>query len=140
MALFMLPLLLFAATQADFLKQYPSIKMTWQQLSTLGNPLPHYLLYTLIYAFSFFTVELLFRGALVVFLKKEIAQACIMPMVVIYVMLHFGKPAGEAISSAFGGYILGVIAYYSGNIWGGVFIHVFVAIGMDTVAIIAKQL
>ncbi len=36
----------------------------------------------------------------------------------LYVALHYGKPAGETISSFFGGYILGVLAYQSKNIWG----------------------
>ncbi len=55
-------------------------------------------------------------------------------MAATYVFLHFGKPMGEAISSGFGGYILGIIALYSGNIWGGVFVHVGIAWLMEAMA------
>jgi hypothetical protein len=48
-------------------------------------------------------------------------------MIATYCFLHFGKPISESISSVFGGYILGLIALNSRNIWGGVFIHVGVA-------------
>ena len=48
--------------------------------------------------------------------------------------LHFGKPLGECISSVFGGYILGVIALYSRNIWGGVVLHMGVAALMELAA------
>jgi hypothetical protein len=49
-------------------------------------------------------------------------------------MLHFGKPMGEAVSSIFGGFILGVIALYSRSILGGVIIHLGVAWLMEFTA------
>jgi membrane protease YdiL (CAAX protease family) len=55
-------------------------------------------------------------------------------MAATYAVLHFGKPMGETISSFFGGYILGVLALYTRNIWGGVFIHVLLAFGMEVFA------
>lgn len=48
-------------------------------------------------------------------------------MVATYAFLHFGKPMTEAISSVFGGYILGIIFLYNRNVWGGVIIHMGVA-------------
>ncbi len=52
-------------------------------------------------------------------------------MVVLYAVCHFGKPVGETISSIFGGYLLGILAYKSRNVWGGVFVHVGVALFME---------
>jgi hypothetical protein len=52
-------------------------------------------------------------------------------MISVYCFLHFGKPMGEAISSIFGGYILGVIAYNTKSISGGIIVHMGVAWMMD---------
>ena len=57
-------------------------------------------------------------------------------MTAVYVFIHFGKPLGETIGSALGGYILGVIALYSRNIWGGIFIHMGIAFLMEMTAMI----
>ncbi len=62
----------------------------------------------------------------------------ILPMAATYAVLHFGKPIGETISSIFGGYILGVIALYSRNIWGGVFIHGGTAFFMEAFAFLKQ--
>jgi hypothetical protein len=59
-------------------------------------------------------------------------------MAVIYCQLHFGKPLGEAISSIFGGYILGVISYQTKNIWGGVLVHVGIAWLMEVAGFFQK--
>jgi membrane protease YdiL (CAAX protease family) len=59
-------------------------------------------------------------------------------MVGLYVALHFGKPAGETIGSFFGGYILGVLAYKSKNIWGGIIAHMGIAWLMELFAYLQK--
>jgi hypothetical protein len=59
-------------------------------------------------------------------------------MAAAYAVLHFGKPMGEAISSVFGGYILGIIALYGRNIWGGVFIHGGIAFLMEVLAFLRQ--
>jgi len=48
--------------------------------------------------------------------------------------LHFGKPIGEAISSIFGGYVLGVIALNTKSIVGGSIVHIGVAWLMELFA------
>jgi membrane protease YdiL (CAAX protease family) len=75
-----------------------------------------------------------FRGFLVIGLSKLLGKNVILPMAATYVVLHFGKPMGETISSVLGGYILGIIALYSRNIWGGVFIHGGIAFLMEVFA------
>ncbi len=62
-------------------------------------------------------------------------KEAILPMVVTYAFLHFGKPFPETISSIFGGYILGIFAYKTENIMGGIFIHMAIALLMDVFAI-----
>lgn len=84
-------------------------------------------IYELCYGSSFVSVEMIFRGFLVFAFARTLGGYAVLPMVVTYAVLHFGKPVGETISSIFGGYVLGIIAYYSRSIWGGIFIHLGVA-------------
>ena len=72
-------------------------------------------------------------------MAQILGKHAVIPMVTIYCFLHFGKPTGEAISSIFGGYILGVIALYTRSIWGGILIHIGVARMMEAAAYVAKQ-
>ena len=102
-------------------------------------PTPEYLyagIYEIAYGLNFISVELFFRGFLVVGLMSLLGRKAVLAMVAAYCFLHFGKPAGEAISSIFGGFILGVVAYETKSIWGGVIIHVGIAWSMEIVATI----
>jgi len=95
-------------------------------------------IYECAYAIDFFNVELFFRGFLVIGLSHLMGKETIIPMVTTYCFLHFGKPLGEAVSSVIGGYILGVIALYTRNIWGGVILHIGVAWTMEIAAWLSK--
>ena len=88
------------------------------------------------YVTDFVYTELFFRGLMIVGFAKLLGKNCVLPMAATYCVLHFGKPMGETISSIFGGYILGIIALYSRNIWGGIFVHGGVAFFMDFFALI----
>jgi uncharacterized membrane protein len=83
--------------------------------------------YEICYGSSFLSVELFFRGFLIFAFTRFLGPYVVLPMVATYCFLHFGKPLGETVSSIFGGYILGIIALNSRNIWGGIFIHLGVA-------------
>lgn len=83
--------------------------------------------YELAYGLDFISVELFYRGVLVMAFHRYLGSYTVLAMVPSYVFLHFGKPMTEALSSAIGGYILGIIALNSRNIWGGVLLHVGVA-------------
>lgn len=132
--LLMVPLIYFASLDDSFLRAYPRYKGLDAHL-VLGVPeAVTVAIYEFIYGISFIAIELFFRGFLVIGLAFLLGKETILPMAATYVFLHFGKPMGEAISSAFGGYILGVIALYSGNIWGGVFVHVGIAWLMELMA------
>jgi len=84
-------------------------------------------MFELFYGLDFFSTELYFRGFLVLAFVRWLGPAAILPMAVFYVTIHFGKPLGETISSFFGGYLLGIFAYYSRSIWGGVLVHIGLA-------------
>jgi len=94
-------------------------------------------LFELVYLSDFIRVEALFRGALVIGLARFLGKDTIITMAALYCVLHFNKPLGETISSFFGGYLLGTIAYYQQNIVGGCIVHVGIAGLMDLVAAIA---
>lgn len=130
----MIPLIYLASFQPDFLQTYPTYTDNYEyrfleteQWKTVG-------LYELTYGFDFLSVELFFRGFMVIALSRFVGKEAILPMVVVYCFLHFGKPMGEAISSIFGGYILGIFAYSSRNIYGGLIAHLGVAWGMEYLA------
>lgn len=130
----MVPLVYFASLDDSFLRAYPKYN---GYNAHLYLKVPEYVIvaiYEFCYGVGFIAVELFFRGFLVIGLAILLGKDAILPMAATYVFLHFGKPAGEAVSSFFGGYILGVIALYSGNIWGGVFVHVGIAWLMEAMA------
>ncbi|MDA7802982.1 CPBP family intramembrane metalloprotease [Crocinitomix sp.] len=133
--LFMLPLIYLASFQPDFLQTYPSYPRYNFEYSFLEvNQWITAGIYELCYGFDFISVELFFRGFMVIALSRFVGKDAILPMVAVYCFLHFGKPAGEAISSIFGGYILGILAYKSRNIYGGLIAHLGVAWGMEYMA------
>ena len=98
------------------------------------------MIYELAYGWNFLTVELTFRGFMIIGLASVMGRNVVIPMVVTYCFYHFGKPAGEAMSSIVGGYILGVIALESRSIFGGVLIHVGVAWLMEFFAWLQRDI
>ncbi len=135
MLLCMLPLLILASFRNDFTQQYPFFKY-WKYEPGFGlSRIQLFSLYELFYLGNFINIELLFRGLLVIGMVRMMGKDAILPMVVTYAFLHFGKPLPETISSIFGGYILGIFAYKTENIVGGIFIHMAIALLMDVFAI-----
>ncbi len=136
----MVPLLISASFLDGFQRQYPMYKLN---LAYVVLEVPEWITvvsYELAYGLDFITVELLFRGFFVIGMIKVLGRNAILPMAVVYCMLHFGKPAGEAISSIFGGYILGIIAFETRSIWGGIIVHMGIAWLMEIVAFLQKIL
>ena len=125
MLLIMVPLILLASTQKDFLQMYPKAKFI------AGLDLPqkklNYLIYELCYGFDFVSIEFFFRGFLILSLVKICGPHCIVPVACFYCTIHFGKPMGEAISSFWGGLLLGIVSYNTQSIWGGLIVHLGIA-------------
>lgn len=126
----MLPLLLWASMQNDFAAVYPKAGIIQRQLGAQANPL-HYFLFEIAYASDFFTIEFFFRGFLIIALAKVMGRQCILPVALFYFSIHLGKPMMEAVSSFFGGLILGSISYHSKSIWGGLLVHISIALLME---------
>lgn len=134
----MLPLITAASFLPSFLNQYPMYEASraHQQLNV-----PEWVTvagYEISYALNFVSIEFFFRGFLVIGMISVLGRGAVVPMACVYCFLHFGKPMGEAISSIFGGYILGVVAYETRGIWGGVIVHVGIAWLMELAAFIQK--
>lgn len=131
----LLPFIIIVSFTPDFQLAYPQFKpwlytdilslKTWQTTA----------IFQISYAIDFVMTELLFRGALVIGMVSILGRNAILPMVTMYVAIHYGKPLGETISSIFGGYILGALAYQTRHIWGGVIVHISIALSMELAAI-----
>jgi hypothetical protein len=134
-----IPLVVFAANQPAFLASYPKLK-TLQFLAPGGPSAFQKILFELSYGSDFFTIELFFRGFLVVVFAKYAGPAAILPMAVFYCSIHFGKPLLECISSYFGGILLGVIACYTQSIWGGIIVHLGLAWIMELAAFLSSKI
>ena len=137
MMLIMLPLITWASFQDDFLRMYPTYRFEHDQSE---QAVWHFWVYQIFYGMDFVGVELFFRGFLVMALAKYMGAGAIMPMVCMYAYMHFGKPMGETIGSVFGGTVLGVLAYYTRSVYGGIIIHLGVAYMMEFTAFLQTYL
>lgn len=129
--LFMLPFLIITSFTPDFQEAYPRFR-SWFYEGAFGLPeWGRTLIFETAYSMDFVMTELFFRGALVIGLARLLGPKALLPMVAFYAAIHFGKPPLETLSSIFGGYILGVLAYQTKHIWGGVFVHIGIALTME---------
>lgn len=119
----MVPLIIGASVLGDFLDYYPR----FAKLYRYDPPVWKILLFELFYGLDFTSIELFFRGFMVMAFARYVGIHAILPMAAFYLSIHYGKPMGEAISSFFGGTILGVIAFHSRSILGGIMVHAGIA-------------
>lgn len=75
---------------------------------------------------------------MVIALIDVLGADSILPMATVYCVYHFGKPCGESIGAFLGGTILGVIAYNFRSIYGGIFVHLGIALLMELLAFLQK--
>jgi len=92
-----------------------------------------------IYILQFVAVEFFFRGYLVNGLKRQFGSLSIAVMCLPYLMLHFPKLWPESFGAILFGFFLGVLALMSRSIWGGVMVHVSIALTMDIAALIQTK-
>ena len=139
MLIIMLPLIAAASTQADFLAVYPKLKSI-TSLNNIELSWCHKLLFEFSYGSDFISIELFFRGFLILAFVKWAGKDAILPMACFYCTIHFGKPLGECISSYFGGMLLGIVVYNTRSIWGGLMVHLGIAWLMELGGYIGNSL
>ncbi len=128
--LVVVPCVILAARSPDFSNYYPFYKAcsrSWLDL----------LVWEAMYVAQFFALEVFFRGFMLVPLRRTIGSGAVFAMCVPYVMIHFGKPYLEASVAFLAGVALGSLAMRTRSIYSGFFVHVTVAILMDTLALIS---
>ena len=134
--LLMLPFLIAVSYTPDFMKAYPQFS-PWRYDGAFGLPTWLYTVgFETAYSINFVMVELVFRGVLVIGMVSLLGTKAVLPMAAMYAAIHFGKPMGETLSSIFGGYILGAFAYQTRHIWGGVIVHILIALTMEIMGFI----
>lgn len=72
--------------------------------------------------------EFLFRGFLLFGLRGKLGESSILVQMVPFVLIHFGKPEIETISTIFMGIYLGYVAYRGNSYWPAFIIHLFINI------------
>lgn len=127
MFLLIFPVVLWASTTPAFRHMYPFYRFANRSYGDLIK-------WELIYAAQFTSLEFFFRGFILQGLRRALGANAVFVMAVPYCMIHYGKPFPETIGAIFAGIILGTFAMRTKSIWGGVMIHVGVAISMDMLA------
>ncbi len=70
--------------------------------------------------------EFLYRGFLLFGLKEKFSEGSILLQMVPFVLLHFGKPELETLSTILTGILFGYVAYRGKSYWPVFFIHLFI--------------
>jgi membrane protease YdiL (CAAX protease family) len=123
-----LPAVIIASTTQAFRHTYPFYRMANRSHLDLWT-------WEAFYAAQFLSLEIFFRGFLLQGLRKALGSNAIFVMIVPYCMIHYGKPLPETFGAIGAGLILGTVAMRTKSIWGGVLIHVGVAMTMDVFAL-----
>lgn len=131
------PIVFAASFTSDFQDAYPRYKFGLPQTDAREQGM---LIagFEFCYGVDFVFVELFFRGFMVMAIGRYLKTDAILPMVVVYVLIHFQKPIGEALSSILGGLVLGVISYRTKSIYGGIILHLGVAYLMEIAGAVAQ--
>ncbi|MBK6513840.1 MAG: CPBP family intramembrane metalloprotease [Polyangiaceae bacterium] len=125
-----IPAVFAVASQPDFTNYYPFYKKcsrSWLDL----------LVWESMYVLQFLGLEIFFRGFWLNTLRRSMGSTAIFAMCVPYCMIHYGKPYLEACGAVVAGIALGSLSMRTKSIYSGFFVHVTVAVLMDTLAISA---
>jgi membrane protease YdiL (CAAX protease family) len=123
-----LPLLVLASWRPEFRVYYPFYRRA-------GDSWLDLCVWEAMYAFQFFCVEFFFRGFLLGATRRSLGSHAVLAAMVPYCMVHFTKPLLEVLGAIPAGVVLGLLALSTRSIWGGVLLHVAVALSMDLLAL-----
>jgi membrane protease YdiL (CAAX protease family) len=84
-----------------------------------------YSLETIVYLLAW---EFIFRGFLLFGLKDRLKESSILVQMIPFVLVHFGKPEVETISTILTGIYFGYVAYRGNSYWPAFIIHLFINI------------
>lgn len=133
----MLPLLLAASTSPSFYEMYPRSNIVTTTFGANAKAV-HYFIFETCYILDFISIELFFRGLLIATVSRVLGVQSILPIALFYFSIHLGKPMPEAISSFFGGLILGAVSYETKSIWGGWLVHCGIALLMELLSTVLR--
>lgn len=123
-----LPAVIAASHTQEFRETYPFYRMANRSHFDLWC-------WEALYALQFLSLEFFFRGFILQGLRRALGSNAIFVMIVPYCMIHYGKPLPETLGAIGAGLILGTLAMRTRSIWGGVLIHLGVAMTMDIMAL-----
>ena len=123
-----LPAVLYASTTPAFRHTYPFYRLANRSRFDLWT-------WEGLYSAQFVALEFFFRGFILQGLRKVMGANAVFVMIVPYCMIHYGKPLPETLGAIGAGLILGTLALRTRSIWGGVLIHIGVALTMDVLAL-----
>jgi CAAX amino terminal protease family. len=126
--LLMVPLIVWASTQASFQQKYPFYHGAAAGGASFWG-------YELLYGAQFMGVEFFFRGFLTFALFRRFGYNALLIMAIPYVMVHFNKPLPETFGALGAALVLGTLALRAGSCIPGMFIHWAVGMTMDMLAI-----
>lgn len=116
----------------DFTSHYPFYSLAHRSWVDL-------IAWEILYLIQFFCVEFFFRGFIIQACRPAFGVNAIFVMIVPYMMIHLSKPWLEASGAIFFGLFLGVLAFHTRSIWGGVAVHISIALSMDIAALIQTK-
>jgi membrane protease YdiL (CAAX protease family) len=122
------PLVWFMSRTHDFQRIYPFYKLANRSAFDFWA-------WEAMYAAQFVSLEFFFRGFMLQATKASFGVYSIFAMVVPYCMIHYGKTFAETMAAIVAGTVLGTIALRTKSIWGGIFVHVAVALTMDLLTV-----
>jgi membrane protease YdiL (CAAX protease family) len=126
--LLVLPAVILASKTPEFRHTYPFYRLANRSSFDLWT-------WEALYGAQFVSLEIFFRGFILQGLRRALGSNAIFVMIVPYCMIHYGKPLPETLGAIVAGLILGTLAMRTKSIWGGVLIHIGVAMTMDVLAL-----
>lgn len=108
--------ILYAASRMPSVAEYytmEDLNLLWYSLETTA---------------ALFAWEFILRGFLLFGLKEKLGEMSILVQAVPFVLLHFGKPEIEMVSTIIMGIYFGYVAYRSNSCWPAVLMHIYINI------------